>query len=185
MPGRFDLRPLLRALEGGLRKRRDTGVEPPDTRTRAVLIVLPLLIAGAAAGFGFVLPHADQLIAGTALLMGALLAAFTQVAGWRERLLTRSNATDGVDLRALNEAAAHILDTVMVALGATSSLVVLANLDLTLQHSNVYYALALKALTALGVAAFIYITISMVIVVNLLWDAYEKSGIVQPQNGAK
>ncbi|MFJ6313691.1 hypothetical protein [Pseudarthrobacter oxydans] len=143
-------------------------------------MVLPLLTSAAAVISGFVLPHADQLIAGTALLMGALLAAFAQIAGWRERLLARAKTTDGVEFRALNEAAAHILVAVVVSLAATVVLALLANLDVERQNPSVCYSLVLRALTALGVAAFTYVSASMVIVVNLLWDAYERSGRIQP-----
>ncbi len=183
MPGRFDPRPLLRGVGQGLRKRRDTGPEAPDRKARAVLLVLPLAAAGIAAASGFVLPHADQFIAGAAVLVGALFAAFTQIASWRDRLLMRRNQTDGVDLRALDEAGAHVLFTVVVSLVATANLVVLANLDIDQEDPSLPYATVLTTLTSVGVGAFTYMNISLFVVVNLLWDAYEKSGSPRGQSG--
>ena len=182
MAGRFDLRPLLRGVGRGLRKRRDTGPEAPDRRVRGVLLALPLAAAWTSVAASFVLPHADQLIAGAAVLVGALFAAFTQIAAWRDRLLTRGNLTDGVDLRALDEAGAHVLFTVVVSLAATADLVLLANLDVDQEGPTLIFSIVLKALTAIGVGAFTYMTISLFVVVNLLWDAYEKSGGSQSPN---
>lgn len=176
MPGRFDLRPLIRGVRQGLRKRRDTGPEAADIRARAVLIGLPLATAAVCAVSGLVLPKADQLIAGAALLVGALFAAFTQIAAWRDRILARGNATDAVDLRALSEAGAHILLTVVISLLATADLVVLANLDVEQENPDLILLIATRALSSLGAGAFTYMTLSLYVVVNLLWDAYEKTG---------
>jgi hypothetical protein len=181
VPGRFDLRPLVRGVGQGLRKRRDIGPEAADVKARAVLVGLPLATAATCAIIGFVLPKADQLIAGAALLVGALFAAFTQVAAWRDRIAARKNATDAVDLRALSEAGAHILLTVVISLLATADLVVLANLDVEEKNPDLFLSITTIALSALGVGAFTYMTLSLYMVVNLLWDAYEKTaGAVAP-----
>jgi hypothetical protein len=174
--GRFDLRPLLKGVGRGLRKRRDTGPEAPDKRVRGVLLALPLAAAWTTAAAGFVLPHADQFIAGAAVLVGALFAAFTQIAAWRDRLLARGNQTDGVDLRALDEAGAHVLFTVVISLAATADLVILANLDVEQKDPSLAFSILLRGLTAFGVGTFTYMTLSLFVVVNLLWDAYEKTG---------
>ncbi|MGA1813967.1 hypothetical protein VH571_16410 [Frondihabitans sp. 4ASC-45] len=115
---------------------------------------------------------ADQLLAGTALLAGALLTGFGQIASWRERLLQRPTAVTGSRIRALNEAVAHILVCLLVSLLATACVIVLANLDLT-DARGVVIAVEV-GLSALAVAAFSYIFITLVVVVNLLWDAFRE-----------
>lgn len=198
---RLDLRPLLAGLKVGLRLRRREGVEPPDTPTILVLVATPLVVGGLIAGFQVTLQAADQLLAGAALLVGALFAAFGMVASWRERLLERDRKVDGIKLRALNEATAHILFSVVVSLIATGVLAVLSNLVASISAAVPAPApttataapgttpplpgtppvpltehIAAVALSAIGCAALAYLLVSMLIVVNLLWDAYSTAG---------
>lgn len=175
MSGRFDLWPLLEGVGAGLRKRRHQGDEPVDRKTRTVLLGVPLVAAVVAISFRTVLSSADQLLAGVALFSGALLTAFAQIASWRERVLDRARGVDGVKLRALDEAAAQILFCVLVAMVATASMAVLANLEIT-DNSPAAVIIIARALSALGIALFTYLVLAMTIVVNLLWDAYEAVG---------
>lgn len=176
MPGRFDLRPLARGLGDGLRRRQVLGAEPVDRRARCVLIFAPIIVFVAAIALGLELSKADQLLAGTALLVGAFLTAFSQVASWRERLLARERKVDAVHVRALDEAAAHILVSVLISGFAAVLLVVLANInpDVALAHQTLLWLV--RILSALSVTCFSYLALTLIIVVNLLWDAYQGAG---------
>lgn len=176
MSRRFDLRPLLSGVVQGLRKRRPIGDEPADVRTRRILIVTPLVAAALIAGFRVELTGADQMLAGMALLIGALVVSFSQVASWRERLLERDRKVDQMSIRSLDEAAAHILFGVVLAGVATAAFGTLANIHLGINDPGVVRTVAAVALSAVGVAIYVYILLTLVITVNLLWDAYERSG---------
>lgn len=175
MSGRFDLRPLIRGVGSGLRLRRARGTEPADRKTRGVLVAVPTLIFLVDVVVGFGLPKADQVLAGTALLIGGLLASFSQLAGWRERLLDRERAVDGRRIRALDEAAAHILFSIVVSVCATLALVVVSNLDV-IADSPSWLKVCARVLGAVGAAGFAYLALTMVLVANLLWDAYQEVG---------
>lgn len=176
MPGRFDLRPLARGLGDGLRRRRVLGAEPADRRVRGVLIGVPIVVFIAALVLGLELVKADQLLAGTALLVGAFLTTFSQVATWRERLLARERKVEAVHIRALNEAAAHILVSVLLAGFTAVLLIVLANIDTNVALTHPALRWLVRILSALSVACFSYLALTLIIVVNLLWDAYQGAG---------
>ncbi len=169
MSERLDPGPLIRGLLEGLRKRRQSGDESSDLRARLVLFGFPIAVGVAVGSFQVVFSAADQFLAACALLAGALLTAFAQVASWRERILSRHRSVDQVDVRALNEAAAHILVSLLVSVVATIAVFILANLDLRCPSLATHVVSC--ALSAVGAAALTYIAISLLIVVNLLWDA--------------
>lgn len=175
MAGRFDLRPLIQGVREGLRRRRASGPEPADWGARRVLLIAPGIVLVASIAVGGGVSAADPLLAGTALLIGGLLAAFSQLASWRERLLARERKVDRRRIRALDEAGAHILWAVVVSVGATVDLVILANLDVT-NESPLWLAIAGRVLGAVGAAVFAYLALTLVLVTNLLWDAYQDGG---------
>lgn len=172
MAGRFDLKPLFRGVLDGLRHR---GQEPEsvDWVARSVLIGVPAAALIACIAFDVQLRSADQLLAGVALLAGALLAAFAQVGSWRERILQRRKDTDHDRVAALNEAAAHILLSIVVSLFAMAVVIILANLD-PCSHWTPWTS---RVLSGFGIAALSYLGLVMIIVVNLLWDAYEQEPV--------
>jgi hypothetical protein len=173
VPQRLDLRPLLEGLWEGLRRRRSIAEsELPDYWTRGILFGVPVAAIVVVAVLRIRLGGADQLLAGTALLAGALLTGFGQIATWRERLLQRPVTVTGSRLRALNEAVAHVLVCLVVSLIATACVIVLANLDLT--DARLVVMGIEVGFSALAVASFSYIFIALVIVVNLLWDAFRE-----------
>lgn len=180
MPGRFDLRPLASGLGHGLRRRRVLGTEPADRRARGVLIVVPIVVFIAALALGLELVKADQLLAGTALLVGGLLTTFSQVATWRERLLARERKVEAIHIRALNEAAAHILVSVLFAGFTAALLIVLANIDTNMALAHPALRWLVRILSALSVACFSYMALTLIIVVNLLWDAFSGAGSQVP-----
>jgi hypothetical protein len=146
-----------------------------------VLFGVPVLGAAVVSVLRIRLGGADQLLAGTALLAGALLTGFGQIAAWRERLLQRPVIVGGSRIRALNEAVAHILVCLLMSLVATSCVIVLANLDLTDARAGVIVVEV--GFSAVAIAAFTYIFISLIIVVNLLWDAFREEEIDAGKQG--
>jgi hypothetical protein len=179
LAGRLNVGPLLSGLIVGLRKRREgadgTVTESPDWGTWAALVVLPI-------GAGFLMFHfrvrlenADQFLAGAALLAGALLTGFSQIASWRERVLERDADTNASRVRSLNEAAAHVLVAVLGALVVTGGVIALAILDFS--SPEFWMRASIVGLGALVAAVVTHIALTVVIVVNLLWDAFEREKI--------
>lgn len=171
MLGRFGLGSLATGLKDGLRKRRKVGEEKPDRLTRTLLLLLPLLSVGLGVSFDWTIDVPQDLLAGIALLIGAELAAFTQLAAWRERLNQRNLGKEVVRRRALDEAVAHVLVSTLVATLTAALLVSISVLgvdessgEVTLWSARVISAAVLGLLTYLGLTLWI--------VVNLLWDAY-------------
>lgn len=175
MAGRFDLRPLIRGVVDGLRKRRDSGTEPADVRTRIVLVAVPVAVGAAVGITGTDMAAADQFLAAVALFLGALLTVFGQIAAWRDRLAARRRRTDGVDLRALNETVAHILLAVIVTLATACALVVRANLGTDLDQVGTPGEITARCCSVVASMGFAYLVSTIWIVTNLLWDAYETS----------
>jgi hypothetical protein len=170
MPGRLDLRPLIAGALDGLRKRRVQGDEPVDGPTRYILFGLPLAVGAVAVALRLQLADAGSVATACGVLIGALLSGFGALGAWKERLLARDRDTEQVDLRALNEAAAHILLSVIVAMGATVTLTLAANL--TTKDPGTTRAWIVATCGGIGIGALVFLSISLVIVVNLLWDAY-------------
>ncbi len=170
---RLNLGPLARGVWDGLRDRKPVGEEPADRPTRRLLLWAPIGAAVLLAVFRIELDSADELIGGLALLIGALIGAFGLVAGWKERLAARNLPVDGTALRALDEAAAHILMSVFVSAVATAAFGALA--QVAPAGDSLPKQVAATALGAIGVASSVYIFLSLWIVVNLLWDAYERA----------
>ena len=171
MPGRFDLGPLARAVGVGLRHRAAVGAEVNDRGTRAVLIVFPTAGFILSLAFRVALGGADQLIAGFALLAGTSIASFTQLAAWREKLTARARRVDGVASRALDEAVAHVLMVVVVSMAATVAMVIVFNIDPGRDPSPAVLW-TIRGFSAAGIGAGLYVVLTLVIVVNLLFDAY-------------
>lgn len=183
MSERLDPRPLMSGLLDGLRKRRLSANEPVDHAARWVLLGLPIAVGLAIGGFQVVFTQADQLLAACALLAGALLTGFAQVASWRERILARHRDVDEIDVRALNEAAAHILVSLLVSVVAAITVFALANLDLTCPPLGVHvWSCVLSGLSA---ASLTYVAISLIMVVNLLWDALQNEQRESKREAAK
>jgi hypothetical protein len=132
---------------------------------------VPVASAAVCLAFQVELKQADQLIAGLALLAGANLAVFAQIASWRERLTARARRIDRVNRRSLDEAAAHVLVSALISFAATAVMIVLANIDLPRCPTNLQLW-TVRGLSAFGVAALSLLLLLLVIVVNLLWDAY-------------
>lgn len=173
MSERFDLRPLVRGLRDGLKLRRARiEDEKPDRWTRLVLIGLPALVLVLMIVFRIELTKADQLLAGAALLSAALIGAFAQIVTWRERILRHNREVERIKVRALNEAGAHVLVSLVMSVLVTVAVFVLANL--TLSCAPLYLHIIAWILSGISAASFAYVALSLVIVANLLWDAFER-----------
>lgn len=173
MSERFDVRPLIRGLLDGLRKRRvDAADEAADVVSRIVLFGVPAIILGLMIVFRVELTKADQLLAGAALLSAALIGAFAQIVSWRERILRRNRPVERAKVRALNEAGAHVLVSLVMSVVVTVAVFVLANLVLTC--APLYLHITAWVLSALSAASFAYVALSLIIVANLLWDAFKR-----------
>lgn len=173
MSERFDVRPLIQGLLSGLRKRRvNEDNEVADIPTRLLLFGIPSTVLLAMLSFRVELENSEQLLAGAALLLGALIAAFTQIVSWRERVLSRNRETERVKVRALNEAGAHVLVSLIMSVVVTVCVFILANLSL--HCVELYVHVFAWVLSALSAGSFAYIALSLVIVANLLWDAFER-----------
>lgn len=175
MLDRFNPSDLIQGLASGLRKRRhlhdEDSEEKADWSSRIILVGLPAAVAVLICVFRWEFTGADQILAGAALLCGSLLAAFAQIASWRERALARNRRVEDLDVRALNEATAHVLVSLMVSTGTVVATFVLANLKLDEDSSDTLRNVAVGA-SAVSGATFLYIGLSIIIVANLLWDAY-------------
>lgn len=168
MASRLNPQKLFQGVLAGLRHRReDIAAEKPDWVTRIVLVAVPILVGGGMIWLRFEVQAPDQLLAGAALLAGALLTGFSQVAAWRERILTRD---EQARTRALNEAAAHILFSLLAAVFIMTLvvlLVVIPGCGLPDWVSGLRIWLG-----AVAVAALAYVGLTLLIVSNLLWDAF-------------
>lgn len=134
-----------------------------------------MIPGGLIIGFRVVLEDPATLAEGAGILIGALLAGFAMVAVWRDRLTSRHRTTEQVHVRALDEAAAHILIGVLVAMLVTFFLGAAANIDTSRSDNDLLMWIDV-VVGGLGIAALAYIAAILFIVVNLLWDAYEESG---------
>src|SRR5690606_33881385 len=135
---------------------------------------LPLLICAALVIFQVTLHGSEELLAGLALAAGALLTGFAQVAGWRERLLSRDLSVNALRIRALNEAVTNLLVSLVASLLATLGVIVLSNLDL--QEPPMWLHWLGVSVSGVVGALLAFVGLSLVIVVNLLWDAYTDEG---------
>lgn len=187
---RFSQRPLADALRAGLRvrKRGDGKDEEPDRLAIAILVGAPVLVFIVTVALQLRLPNSDLLLAAAALLVGALLTAFTQIATWRERLVASGLETVSVRIRALDEAAALVLSGLLVAVACAVAVLLVGVVSSahmpsylgwiggqTLEILRSVRDWIEIALTAVAGAVFGYIVVSIVIVTGLLLDAYTES----------
>ncbi|MGN7703646.1 hypothetical protein [Cellulosimicrobium sp. 22601] len=152
----------------GLSDPRNGHAGKPDRASRWVLYVTPVATALAV----FVLDvdlsrSAEALIAGFALTAGVLLAAFTQLASWRNRLDERARDrpdSEAPARRSVDAAVAHSLMGVWFSVVATVLAVVL--------NAGAAPARLWSALTA---ASGIYLALMMALIVVSVYVGYESS----------
>jgi MFS family permease len=168
MAHRLDPRPLLIGVVQGVRHRdEDEANERPDWGTRLILIGVPLTVFIVLLVLNQDLDILDQLLGGTALLIGALLTAFSQVVAWRERVIAREEKSR---TRALTEAAALILASVIVAIIVTTFVVVMSIIPEPCGDQFVHWVRV--SIGAAAIALLALIGLVLYIVTSLLWDAF-------------
>lgn len=167
---RLSPRTIFRGVLDGLRKRSATEPEKADRWARLVLFGVPLLVAVAVIATQTIVDDIDVALAAAALLVGALLAGFSQVASWRERVLARAKSKNSVRVRALNEAGALILFSIHVSVLASVAVFVVSMIGKPSEDSLAWWPVIV--LGSVGPAALAYIALSLVFVANLLWDAF-------------
>ncbi|MFT2712338.1 hypothetical protein [Clavibacter sp. Sh2126] len=171
MLDRIAPRGLIKGVLSGLRKRSRFEPEKADIGARLALFGLPCAVAAALILTRTILVNAEVILAAAALLVGALLAGFAQVAGWREKVLGRRGTGSQIRVRALNEAGALILMSIHVSVLAAVAVFCVALLNL--EDAAEWLRWVAILLSSIGPAALTYVAISLVIVANLLWDGFE------------
>lgn len=173
MLDRFDLRPLLRGVDRGLRQRRQFGAEPEDVAAGRVLTWVPLIVGIGAACLQLTLSDPGQLTAAFSLMSSALLSAFALIARWRETLSTRQQRIDGVPKRALDEAVAHILFSSVLGVFAAAVTGVMGTFQIPGDKTAPMYWVGV-ALSAIVLFLGARLVLQFVIVIHLLWEQYER-----------
>ncbi|MGH3651675.1 hypothetical protein [Glutamicibacter sp.] len=171
MLDRISPRRVLKGVFSGLKKRSADDEEKADIFTRIVLFGLPLAVAGALIWAQIVINEPEIMLAAVALLVGALLAGFSQVASWRERILERGRKIDAVRVKSLNEAGALILMSIHSSVLASITVFCVALLEKEESPSEWIHWLVV-VLSSIGPAALAYVALSLVVVANLLWDGF-------------
>jgi hypothetical protein len=189
MTDRFNMGPLLAGVAKGLRHRANVGTEQPDLVARAVLLGVPVAAGVASWMLGWQIRKPEVLIAGYSLLAASLLAVFSQLASWRGRLEDRAvrfKVTEGRSRRAVDEAVAHTLMAALGSMLAAFLMVILANIlpEAGVTQSSVLPWFA-SLLTAASVAVGGYLLLTFLIIVNLLWDAYQEASKESNEKGQR
>lgn len=174
MTDRFNPGPLIVRAFNEMRRRSQIGEEPPDRLSRLILIALPLIMGFTSWWFAWSVRSADSMVAGFSLLAAALLAVVPQLASWRQRLSDRNRASEGVARRKLDEAVANTLVGVLASIALALVSVILANIVIPSSPSagDAAYPEVARLLTASLVAGGTYLGLVILLVVNLLFDAY-------------
>lgn len=170
MLDRLSPRSIFRGVLDGLKKRSRNENEKNDVWARLILFGVPVLVAGAVIATQTIVDKAEVALAAAALLVGALLAGFSQVASWRERVLARSTNRNSVRVRALNEAGALILFSIHVSVIASVAVFIVTLVGTPEPGTAARWFVVI--LGSVGPAALAYVALSLVFVANLLWDAF-------------
>lgn len=169
MLDRFNPRSLLEGVLTGLRDRsRDD--ERPDIFARLVLFGTPVVVAAALIWTQTLINEPEVVLAAAALLVGALLAGFSQVATWRERILERHRSVDRNRVKSLNEAGALILMSIHVSVLASAAVFGVTLIDT--ETAPDWLKLVAVVLSSVGPAALTFVALSLVFVANRLWDGF-------------
>lgn len=184
MTDRFSLIPLATEAWGSLRRRASRGHELRDWPAILTLIILPVIAATAVVWQQWTIQNPESLVAGLSLLAAALLAVVPQFASWRQRLTERSKAVEGVARRKIDEAVTHTLLGVVLSVGIAFLAVILANSRYTTPYGDKsmllpWVEVGAGAITAAGGT---YLVLTILLIVNLLFDAYQDANGLTPQN---
>ena len=184
MTDRFDITPLVRAALGGMTHRAVLGKERRDWVALATLTLLPVASAVVSMFFGWRLRDAGSLVAGLSLLGAALLALVVQFAAWRGRLSERKKPSEAVARRAIDEAVANTLLATLTCVALAALTAVLSNISAPDPTWTVIPAAA-EVLTALIIGGCVYLGLILLVVLNLLFDAYQQATSDDASNSDK
>lgn len=121
---------------------------------------------------GLVLGQPSQLTAVFGLMSTAMFAAFALIARWRESLSARALGIDKVPKRSLDEAIAHVLVASLTGILGAALTVGIAVLPTPNDDPTLRLLAMFLTAVSLGLGSFFFLTLIMI--VNLLHDAYER-----------
>lgn len=133
MTDRFNPAPAFKGHYRALWNRKYEGEERSrsfDWWALVILFLPPVGLATACLIGGWKLDQVSPVLDGVALLTGGLLAAFAQIASWRDRLTARRTTherSDAARRDAMDEAVSHILVAVYLCLFDLALLVAAVN----------------------------------------------------------
>ncbi|MGI9149857.1 MAG: hypothetical protein ACR2IK_25485 [Chloroflexota bacterium] len=145
---------------------------------RWTLTAVPLALVVASLWWHWKLRSPDALLAGVALLAGSLLAAFGQVASWRERLRDAYRDYEPppaavIRQDAIDETATHLLLAAYLS-GAEALLIVIGS-NVSVDHEGNLTGILAAACIALGA----YLMLLFLIAVPRLYDGYVEVNAVR------
>lgn len=175
MSDRFNPFPLLLDAWGAIRVRATVGHEHRDWAALVVLGLLPLGLGFWSVWSNWVIRDSSSLIAGFSLMAASLVAVIPQLASWRQRLTDKNSRVDGVGRRKLDEAVSHTLVGVVASIILAVLAVVLSNIVTPSQDGTdprIALPWAARLITGGLVGGGAYLILTLLLVVNLLFDAY-------------
>jgi hypothetical protein len=156
-----------------------------DWLAMAVLYIGPVATGAAGVWWHWNIAAADSLLAGAALLAGGLIAAFAQVASWRDRLTVAQQDNprgDVIRRDSLDECVAHIVMSIYAASVLVVLLTVGSNM-LSNQPLDAEPAQLNRWFSAVIIGFGSYLLLLMLIVVPKLWDTYSDHNSVPTRMG--
>lgn len=151
-----------------------------DRAARLTLVALPIALLVVSVKFKWTLKSPDAVLAGVALLAGSLLAAFGQVAAWREKVrdlyrdYTPSQAAiiqqDGID-----ETATHLLMAAYLS-GVEAMLIILGS-NIAINQAGAITGFMAAVVISLGA----YLLLLFLLTVPRLYTAYVEVNSVRKE----
>lgn len=186
MSDRFSPVALMVNAWGSLRVRSAVGHERPDWTAIVALAGLPAGLGVLSFWQGWVFRETGSLVAAFALLSAAQVAIVPQFASWRQRLSERARASEGIARRKVDEAVSNLLLSVVVCVLLTVLAVVLANIAPPSGPDDPL-ALTARLLTGVMCAGACYLVLTILLIVNLLFDAYQDANglAATPESSAR
>ncbi|WP_030527730.1 hypothetical protein [Phycicoccus jejuensis] len=119
-----------------------------------------------------VLVQPSQLTAVFGLMSTAMFAAFALIARWREVLSARTKVVDKIPKRALDEAVAHVLIASLTGISGAALTVVLTVIPTSAPGTTPHLVAVILTAASLALGTVFFLT--LLIIINLLHDAYQR-----------
>lgn len=175
---RFSPAQVFSAHCQGLRKRKYEGekvTSSPDIFARVVLYAFPFVPCGIGIWRDFKLEGSSSFLSGIALIVGALLAVFVQLATSRQKL-ERNNTYRISERDNIDEAVAHILFGVYVSLALLVLLIVLEVVPPDQEKWTIGLSSMVLYLGCLLLLVFL-------LIIPKLWNVYDQENSVPRRMG--